>query len=179
MWLRAMGAWLLAACVAVPASGGVIILKDGTKKEVRIYKKTERYVSYLEDGTIKVLPLEKVKELKLGDKPLTKEELAKAIKAHREKLKKTVEAKKKKEGDKKPAPEVKDLTADKDPGKGVKIIKKNRSKTKATELMIDPFPDEPVKDRKNKKRAPAPAKPKPSDARKDKAAEKPGRSAEK
>ena len=160
MRLRAIGVCILVVCLVSPCLADKIAFKDGTVKTVRIYKKSKEYVSYLYKGKIEVVPLSKIKDLPKGKKaikysntPMTdkeKKELAAALKARREELKKKLKEEEKNNGvESTKTTQVTSLTKDpKNPGKGVKIISKGKSKTKATELMIDPFPDHPVKPKK-------------------------------
>ena len=136
---------------SVTCLADTVFFKDGTQKKVRIYKSAEAYVSYLCDGKIEVVPRDKIKEIKVEGEPLTEKELAEALEKFRDELKKRVKADEQKSGVKpvKDA-DVKIIDA-KDPGKGVKIIDKDKSKTQATELMVDPFPDQPILDKKSKK----------------------------
>ncbi len=160
MGLRAIGVCILVVCLVSPCLADKIAFKDGTVKTVRVYKMSKEYVSFLYKGKIEVVPLSKIKDLPKGKKaikfsntPLTdkeKKELAAALKARREELKEKLKEEEKKNGVKSTdTTQVTSVTKDpKNPGKGVKIISEGKSKTKATELMIDPFPDFPVKPKK-------------------------------
>jgi len=145
----------LIACFVLPCSADTIIFKNGTKKKVRIYKTTREYVSFLYKGKIYVVARSKIKKkgMTFDSKPLTEKELAAALKKSRDELKKKLQAEEKK-GGVKPGKggEVKSVTDGKKPKKGVKVIAKDKSKTKEVELKIDPFPDHPVTDKKPKKK---------------------------
>lgn len=150
MSFRTMFGLVILICIPPVCLADTIILKDGTKKEVRIYKTAPAYLSYLYKGRIEVIRRDKVKKLLVTGKALTDKDLAGAIKKWREDARKKIREEEKKNGIAPgKAPAVKSLMDPKKAGKGVRIIMKGRSKTKATELMIDPFPDHPVTDRKN------------------------------
>jgi len=153
--LRILGVCGLIACFALPSAADTIVFKDGTKKKVRIYKTTREYVSFLYKGKIYVVARTKIKKkgMTFDSKPLTEKELAAALKKSRDELKKKLVQEEKK-GGVKPGKDGKitTVTDGKKPKKGVKIIAKQKSKTKEIELKIDPFPDHPVTDKKPKKK---------------------------
>jgi hypothetical protein len=147
LWRGVVVAGLVLA-LASGALADIITLKDGKSKTVRIYKVAKEYLSYLADGQIHVISRDKLKGYKITEKkPIGAKELAAAIKKTRVELKKKVREEAKKNGGKTtPDSVVKGV----DGAKGVKVIDKSKSKTKATELKIDPFPDIPVKGEKPK-----------------------------
>ena len=122
----------------------------------RIYKTAKDYVSYLCKGKIEVAPRSKIKPdgIKIEGKPLTDKDLAEAIKTFREELKKKLKEEETKNGVKNGAKTGVETVGDgKTPTKGVKVIDKGKSKTKATELKIDPFPDHPTQPKTSSKDA--------------------------
>ncbi|MFH1732957.1 MAG: hypothetical protein ABIF82_15075 [Planctomycetota bacterium] len=155
MIVRILAVCGLIACFVLPCSADTIVFQDGTKKTVRIYKTTREYVSFLHEGKIYVVPRSKIKKkgMTFDSKPLTENELAEALKKSRDELKKKLHEEEK-TGGVKPGKdgEVKSVTGDNKPKKGVKIIAKEESETKEVELKIDPFPDHPVTDEEPKKK---------------------------
>lgn len=152
MVLRALVAF--GALLGFSAAGvaDTITFKDGTEKTVRIYKMTKDYVSYLSEGKIEIVSRDKVKATKVEGEPISDKELAEAIERSRAEMKSKLKDEEAKAGLKPAAsPDVKTVTETGDPAKGVKVIDKDKSKTKTTELMIDPFPDHPVIDKKTGK----------------------------
>ena len=140
----------LLACLCSSALGDKLNFKDGTTKSVRLIEVKKDVVSYVCDGKIEVVPRDKIKDdgvIREGE-PLTEKELAELLKKKVKEEEAKNGVKPTKEG------EVKNLIDAKDPGKGVKIIDKDKSKTGATELIIDPFPDTPVPDKKQTKTEP-------------------------
>ncbi len=149
----------LVSLLLSPCFADKIVFKNGTEKNVRIYKTASDYLSYLADGKIEVVARDKIKEIKVEGEPLTEKELAEALQKSREILEQKVADEEKKSGVKPaPQPKVKPVVNAKQPGKGVKIIENTHSDTKTTELMIDPFPAHPVKDKPAPKAEPKPAK---------------------
>jgi hypothetical protein len=148
----AFTALLLLASVA---SADVILFKDGKKKTVRIYKTSKNYVSYLFAGRIEIVPRDTIKEngIQITGKPLTPKELAAALEAARKEMKQRVREEAKKNGVKPSRRPVKVVT-DKSNGdaKGVKVVTKGASKTQATELIVDPFPDHPTEKETRRKK---------------------------
>ena len=158
--LRILAVCGLIACFVLPCFADTIVFKDGTKKSVRIYKMTREYVSFLYKGKIYVVSRDKIKPdtrkqkgIVCNSKVLTEKELVAALKKSRDELKKKLVQEEKK-GGVKPGKDSKitTVTDGKKPKKGVKIIAKEKSKTKEVELKIDPFPDHPVTDKKPKKK---------------------------
>jgi len=150
MFLRTGVVCALLLCFVSTSLGDILIFKDGTRKHVRIYKMTKEYISYLSEGKIQVISRGKLKAGKAGykitGKALTDRDLAEAIKKSRAEMKKKLQEAEKKNGIAPTAvPVVKSVMDPTQGGKGVKVISKDKSKTHATELMIDPFPDHPVK----------------------------------
>ena len=146
----------LVGVLAATAFADKILFKDGSVKTVRIYKTAKDYVSYLFKGKIEVAPRSKIKPdgIKIEGKPLTDKELAEAVKAFRKELKKKLKEEETKNGVKNGAKTgVQTVGNDKTPTKGVKVIDKGKSKTKATELKIDPFPDHPTQPKTSTKNA--------------------------
>ncbi len=150
MLMRIMAVWALVAWLTPLCLADTVVLKDGTKKEVQIYKLTKDYVSYIHKGHMDVVRRDELKAGRegieiSGDLP-TDEELAEAIKRARCELKKKVRKEERETGIR-PAKKrlLRFVTAPKKRAKGVEVIKKEESKTAATELKIDPFPDYPVK----------------------------------
>ena len=80
MSFRTMVGLSILICVPPVCLADTIILKDGTKKEVRIYKTASAYLSYLYKGKIEVIRRDKVKKLLVTGKALTDKDLAAAIK---------------------------------------------------------------------------------------------------
>jgi hypothetical protein len=147
MRFRTVLAATLVLAPAITASGDTILFKDGTKKTVRVYKTTKAYVSFLCEGRIEVVARDKIKDggIQVTGKPLTTKELAAALAKTREALRQRVRADAKKHGIKPVKRPVKVVTKDSNgAARGVKVVKKDASKTKATELIIDPFPDHPT-----------------------------------
>jgi hypothetical protein len=154
-----LAAWFVV--FAITGRADTITFKDGTTQTVRIYKTAAEYVSYLYKGKIEVVRRDKIKSIQIQGKPLTDKDLAAAIKKAREEAKTKLREEEKKLGVKPLAKaEVKDLTGGQAADKGVKVIGKGRSKTHATELMIDPFPDHPTETKKSKPGAKAGSEPK-------------------
>ena len=147
MSARSLAALTVLGCVFLsPCLADTIVFKDGSTKTVRIYKTASGYLSYLYQGKIEVVSRAKVKSIKVEGKPLTEKELAAALKKSREAMKRQLKEEEAKNGVKVIAtPKVKSVTDGKTPIKGVQVIDKAKSKTKATELKIDPFPDHPTK----------------------------------
>jgi hypothetical protein len=143
MFRRNIALSCLILSLALSASADTLTLKDGTKKTVRIYKVAKEYVSYLADGQIHVVSRDALKDYQITEtKPISPEELAAAVKKTREALRRKVREQAGEAGKKPEAPgELKTIEG----GKGVEVIEKGQSKTRATELKIDPFPEIPVK----------------------------------
>lgn len=158
MWSRTLVACALILCMASAGLADKLILEDGTVKDVRIYRLTKKYISYLHDGKLALIARARLKDHKIEGKLLTDKELAEAIKAFREEAKKKVQQEEKKNGIE-PAekPGVKSAMDPEQAEKNVKIIAEKDSDTKAKELRIDPFPDHPVKEEKPAEQGKQPA----------------------
>lgn len=155
---RAIALCVLGVLVCVPLAADTIVFKDGTTKKVRVYRSLPDYVLYIADGRIEVSAREKIKELKIEGELVSEAELAEVFKKLREELRGKVREEEVKSGIQ-PGKEGEVKVIDsKDPGKGVKVIEKDKSKTNATELRIDPFPEHPVNDKKPKGETKPPAK---------------------
>lgn len=146
--MRKVLACFMCLGLAAACSADTLTFKDGTIKKVRIYKMTKEYVSYLFEGAIEVVSRDKLKDdtgIKIDGPPLTEKDIVEAMKLYREEMKKKVLEEEKKSGIKAtPNTEVRSITECTTPVKGLTIIDKTKSDTKATEIRIDPFPDYPV-----------------------------------
>lgn len=146
--MRKVFACSLFFALAAVCSADTLTFKDGTVKKVRIYKMTKEYVSYLFEGKLEVVARDKLKDdtgIKIDGPPATEKDIVEAMKLYREEMKKKVLEEEKKCGIKTtPTTEVKSITESTTPIKGVTVIDKTKSDTKATEIRIDPFPDYPA-----------------------------------
>ena len=136
---------LLISAISLTCLADKLILKDGTTREVRLYKVSEDYVSFVADGRLAILPRDKIKDIVIEGEPLSEEELTDVIKKTHEEQQKKVRQEEKKAGIKSgPAKAARTTEKDASDKKGVSVIKKEKSDTEATELRIDPFPEHPT-----------------------------------
>lgn len=150
---RLILAALIAIFLASPALADKVIFKDGATAEGKIYKMSEKFLTWVSEGKLQAIPKEKIKKIVVEGEPLTDAELVAVLQKLREDNKKAI------------AEEEKNSTATKlDPKKGLKKITKANSETKEDALEIEPFPEQPAKDAP----APAPAaKPAPAQQKKE------------